>query len=225
MTKKHELSYNDKHKQKRSWFLIIAAIVLIAIIVLGAVVLFSPKKNPRQNYAVYNGFAFENHGKFWQTTVELKGKLYEVPFYTHPLDIDVQEYDQNVTKYLMDLVNTISPKRNLIIAVSPNGGSIPVLAGVNIGRITGKFYGVQTNSALYIEPDDNRTYDIKEFPVRSCVNASIITPIIEITVNPSRPGIYFDDKNKNCIILAAKNNDTLLETADLLGYKLLGIVR
>jgi len=225
MTKRHELSYNGKHKQKRSWLLVIAAIVLIAIIVVGAVVFFTPKKNSLQNYDVYNGFAFENHGKFWQTTVELDGKLYQVPFYTHPLDITIKDYDQNVTKYLMDLVNTISPKRNLIIAVRPNGGSIPVLAGVNIGRITGKLYGVQTNSALYIDPDDNTTYNTMDFPVRSCANASIITPIIEITVNPSHPGIYFDDTNKNCIILAAENNDTLLETADLLGYKLLGIMR
>lgn len=227
MAKRHELSYNEKHRQKKSWTFIFIALAIIAIIIVGAVVVFTPaQRDPLRNYEVYNGFAFENKGDFWTTTVELDGALYEVPFYTHPLDISEEIiYNDTVTHYLIDVVNTISPKRNLIIAVRPDAGSVPVLAGVNIARITGKFYGVQTNSALYLDDDEVNDFDTQDFPIRNCEDANIITPIISIAVNQSQKGVYFDEEYKHCIIVAAEDNDGILEVADLLGYKLLGIIR
>ncbi len=225
MVKKHELSYNNKHKQKKSWLFAGLGLLLVAIIVVGAVVVFSPSKDPLQNYDAYNGFAFEDKGTFWQTNVQLDGVLYEVPFYTHPLDIVPIYYDTNVTSYLIDLVNTLSPKRDLIIAVNPDGGSVPVLAGVNIARITGKFYGVQTNSALYIDPAEDTEYDTMDFPIRSCKDGDLLVPIIWISVNKTNPGIYFHEDNPHCIVVSAESNDLILEAADYLGYKLLGIVR
>jgi hypothetical protein len=227
MAKKHELSYNDKHKQSKSWIYIVVALVIIGIVIAGAVVVFSPAKtDPFKTYDVYNGFAFENRGEFWQTNVQLDEQLYEVPFYNHPLDISSEiRYDVNVTQYLIDVVNTISPKRNLIIAVRPDAGSVPVLAGVNVARITGKFYGVQTNSALYLEDEEVDDFDTQDFPIRNCEDATVITPIIYIAVNQTESGVYFDQDNQHCIILAGSDNDNLLEVADLLGYKLLGIMR
>ena len=87
-----------------------------------------PFDNNKLNYETYNGFRFTKISEGWQTLVEMNDQLYEVPFYNHPLDLQDFPYDDEVTKYLEEVIITIQPRRNITIAVHPESGSTP--AGV-----------------------------------------------------------------------------------------------
>jgi hypothetical protein len=179
--------------------------------------------NDELDYNQYNSFRFTGIGENWQTMVEMDGQLYEVPFYNHPYDIFGIQYNDNVTVHILDVINTVQPEREFVIAIHPDSGSVPVLAGVNIARITGKFYGTKTSSALFLEPEEAESYGAAGLPVVNCEDASFEKTIIKISINESiKTADFIDD---NCILIGAGNPDDLLMVADAVGYKLLGIMR
>lgn len=221
MVKKHK-SYNYKHKEKMPVILIAVVSVVVVLLLAGAFFLFTSEE--KLDYSQYNSFQFTKLSEGWQTLVEMDDQLYEVPFYNHPHDIAGIEYNDNVTSHIKDLINTVTPKREIIIAIHPDSGSVPVLAGVNIARITGKFYGAQTSSALYLEDDEAAAYNNAELPVVNCGDSNLYTTIIKIALNESKNSVDFMGSN-HCILVGADTADNLLMASDLIGYKLLGIMR
>ena len=220
MVKKHKEN-NIKHKENIPVAFIVVLGVVLVLLIVGGIFLFTSEKPV--DYSQYNSFQFTRVGENWQTLVEMEGQLYEVPFYNHPYDIDdTSYYAANVTYHILDVINTVKPKREIVIAVHPDSGSVPVLAGVNIARITGKFYGAQTSSALYLEGEELANYT-GELPAINCDSADFLTTVIKISVNETTKKTEFIDDD--CILLGAGNPDDLLLVADVVGYKLLGIMR
>ena len=225
MVKKHSESNNSKFSDTSSGAILLVLVVLAVIIIAGAIVIFKPF-GERIDYSMYNGFSFDRiNENIWQTTVEMNSQLYEVPFYNHPRDLEDFSYDDNVSLYVHDVINTIKPKRTFLLAIHPDSGSTSVLAGINIARITGKFYGVETHSALYLEEDEREQYSDFNAPLVTCEDATFKTPIIWVNVNSSRTGIFMSEDNDHCMLVEASNSDDILKAGDIFGYKLLGIMK
>lgn len=225
MAKKHNESNNSKHNDSSAGTIVLVLAVLAIIIVVGALVILKPF-GQRIDYSTYNGFNFvQLQDNVWQTTVEMDEQLYDIPFYNHPLELQDFPYDNAVTKYIQDVIVTITPKREINIAIHPDSGSTPVLAGVNIARITGKFFGAYTQSALYLEEDERDEYADFDVPLVTCDDASFLSPIIWINVNSTNTGVSMSDTNAHCIVVEATNPDDILKAGDIVGYKLLGIMK
>jgi len=224
MVKKHK-TIKIKHQENKTISFVLM-IALALLVILGGLFLIFGGASNKVDYGTYNGFKFVQLGKnTWQTTVQMNNKLYDIPFYNNPHDINKINYNDNVTLHIMDLINTIRPKRRIIIAIHPDSGSIPVLAGVNIARITGKFYGANTSSALYLEDDEISDYANSTLPHVNCGDADFLTTIIKISVTENITSVDFLNQSTNCILVGADSKDNLLMAADELGYKLLGIMK
>ena len=218
MAKKHKHSNIHKHK-KRSYGTILA-VVFIVLVVLGLGYFVYDNVDSANSYKNFNGFLFEQSGEYWITGVELEGQPYTVPFYNHPLDLDDVYYDPEVSDYILDV-----PHTNFIIAVHPDAGSLPVLAGVNIARVTGRFYGVPTSSALYIPQDELSLYNETGLPVIDCSLATSDSPVLWMNIDESAAVVRFDENNPHCIIVGGSNGDEILASADMFVYRILGIIK
>ncbi len=224
MVKKHR-TIKSKHQERLSLGLIIGITVILLLIVGSLFFVFSRQKNSI-DYELYNGFTFKKLDKnTWQTTVEMNKQLYDIPFYNNPHDIKGIDYDDNVTLHLLDLINTIKPKRRILLAIHPEAGSVPVLAGVNIARITGKFYGANTTGVLYLDDNESDMYSNTNLPHVNCDDANFLTTVIKISPFENTTSVGFIDNNTNCILVGADSKENLLMAADEVGYKLLGIMK
>ena len=220
MVKKH-ISFNKKNAKENKLTMvagIILGLIIVAVIVYGSYQLIN-KATSKEDLSVYNGFAFEHRvtekQDFWITHVQLSGDVYEVPFYNHPSGLEDYVYDDRVTEYLLR-----KGIQEIILAVHPDAGSTPVLAGINIARVTGKFYGISTSSALYVPEDE--TYDLNITQV-NCGDATGQKPIIWLTNTTVEPSVILSDDEHFCIYVSGEG-DNILAAADLLVYKLLGIM-
>ena len=211
MVKKH-----TKESKPIAWPLIVGAIALIAIIFL---VTFLFSREDPVDYSTYNQFEFTQLDGGWQTLVEKDGELFQIPFYTHPLDIANVTYEEKVTQDLLDLFRTIQPQRTLWIAVAPDASPNSVLAGVNIARITGRFYESTTQSAFYT----NMTGMNFTRPTVTCENATLRNTILIIDENATDNAVRYRDDY--CLEVTGTSVPNLLMSADMLGYKLLGIMQ
>ena len=216
MSKVHEEARESAPAKKTSNTGMTVGVIIVIII---AIIVATTSGGSKVDYGTYNGFGFIQVGQYWQTQVEFEGEVYDVPFYNHPLDVKPVLYDDRITTFLLD-----TPHQLLYIAVHPDAGSVPVLGGVNIARVTGKLYGLPTKSALYVEEKDLAALNTTEFPTVSCQNATQLTPVMHIQNNATITGSYFDDKNEYCIIVSATTDDEMLRIADIVAYKLLGII-
>ncbi|MCF7799023.1 hypothetical protein K9M74_03900 [Candidatus Woesearchaeota archaeon] len=219
MVKKH-ISKSKKHVTESNTTIILGVIfglIILTIIVFGTYKLIN---QPKTDLSVYNGFAFEHrsNGKeeFWITQVQLEGEIYEVPFYNHPTQVEGYYYDDRITHYFLDLQID-----EIVLAVHPDAGSIPVLAGINIARITGKLYGTPTSSALYVL--ENETFDLDMAQV-NCADATGPRPIVWLTNITKEPSVMLSDDPQFCIYVSGQEKN-ILAAADLMAYKLLGIIK
>lgn len=216
--KKHEKVNKDKEKKSSSPLIIGIIIAVVLIVFASAIFIFNPSDGySRSDYANYNHFAFEQTGNYWLTYVELQGVPYEAPFYNHPLDIQDVPYDESITEFVLGVGHV-----NFTIAVSDNVGATPVLAGANIARITGRLYGVPTSSALYAQPQD-RSVNQTQYRYVDCSDATELSPIIWINPKDDAQGVYRDEANPSCIIVGATSDEEILESADVLAYRILQI--
>ncbi len=219
MVKKHHSStkkFLQKHKT-RFFLEIFLALIIIVILVFGALQLV---KKPKQDLTTYNGFTFEHRVSgerdYWVTHVQLSGQTYEVPFYYHPSALENYSYDTRLTKYILHY-----PIKKIIIAVHPKAGSVPVLAGIDLARVTGKFYGIPTASALYVPAGEN--YSSLNLTQVNCNDATNTEPIIWLTNTTVEPKVILSNDTHYCIIVSGQG-DNILAAADLMAYKLLGIL-
>ncbi|MEA3399505.1 MAG: hypothetical protein U9R00_03290 [Patescibacteria group bacterium] len=224
-----KVDFGKKHSKKKMTYKNIALYIILFVLVLGffigAYYYFNDSdKVIEKDYTIYEGFAFEKIGKFWQTVVEKDGNLYEVPSYTHPLDLEDKDYyyDDRITDFILKVRHS-----NLVLAVEPDAGSIPVMAGVNVAKITGSFYGLPTSSALYIPADERNESFNYSAPVVDCSDASIMSPIIYLDDKAEVEGVYSINEYPGCIVIGAnvsENNQTILELSDLFVFKILRIM-
>ena len=230
-TGSHKINVSSTNDSKLSKSVVVYSLIFILIVGLfvGGYFMFNKNVVEQRDYSIYNGFAFKQNGKYWETMVERDGQLFEAPFNIHPIDLEGLNYsfDENVLSFIMS-----TPHREFILAIHPDSGSIPVQTGVNIARITGKFYGVPTSSALYIpldERDLNATYSA---PVVDCSDATAMVPIIYLSIDEDSPVVKLDDENPNCIIIGSNGLEDradgfpkdIISLGDLLVYKMLKIM-
>lgn len=217
---KHDKVNKEKTKKNNSGLVISIIIGIVLVAFLSAIFIFDPADDnspSRADYETYNGFKFEQRGDFWLTFVELGGVPYEAPFYNHPLNVLDIPYQENITNFMLR-----TPHTDFTIAVSDGVGAIPVLAGANIARITGRLYGMPTASALFATPDE-RDENQTTFRYVDCTDATSLSPIIWINPKAESQGVYTDSENNNCIVIAGTNNDEVLESSDVFIYKVLQI--
>lgn len=219
MVKRHNKTSKNKISEQKTTWLLISVAVVVLVLIIGGYVLFGPSKSTNRSLDKYNSFSFEHKGNQWVTMVERNGQVYETPFNYHPTELSGVKYDPAVTKYMLHI-----PHRTFTIAVRPDAGSQPVLGGVNIARITGKFYGVPTDSALYVEPEFRNITDTGKLPVASCADATRDHVLIWISKNETESVVKFDKDYQNCIIVGGSTNEEILKSADTLVYKILGIM-
>lgn len=214
----HEEITSDSSKS----FIIVLGVIIILFALL---MMFSfsqkifVKDKPTDDY---NNYKFQKQvdakgNIFWTTEIQKPGfeNILNVTFYNHPNDLEDYFFDNSIVKRM------IMHRGVLYIALKPDMGATPVLAGVNIARITGKFYEIETRSALYDEFNDlNET----SFPVLSCADSSNDLMVLWIKKGET-DRVYIDSNYNNCIVLEATDVNQTLVMADLIGYKLLGIMR
>jgi len=179
----------------------------------------------------YHGFDFtavpRGDTTFWVTQLDVKGQLYNIPFYYHPRDTERVILQKGVLKRFLDPAQ----KPPLItITVPRDGGSHPVVAGVEISRLTGFKYGlldIETRSALQ-EPARAGL----ETPVVTCADASANMTVLSFDPG-SQDLIVQDKKNPYCIHLFYENvtddnsqnaSDDSIRVADRFAYGLLQIM-
>jgi len=230
-TTKQQNNHNNKNnkKQKNTFTNIIIFLVITGLIVGSYFVFFSDNHSNENQFSTYNGFSFTQNGQYWMTELEHNGQIFNAPFYIHPKTLENRNYSYNplITKLLVGMKH-----QKFLIAISPDEGSTPVLAGVDIARILGKFYGIPTNSALYVE-QNNRNESINySAQIVDCSEASYLKPIIWITSSLNKTGVFLDENNPACVIVSGsvdtaegKTTSPIVELADLLAYKILLIMK
>lgn len=227
--KSQENKKSSKKSSSKNTIIFASIFILVVALFVGGYFLFNTNHVDQRDYSIYNGFAFEQNGQYWQTSLERNGNLFDAPFNIHPLDLEKLNYSFNET--VLDLILRV-PHTEFILAIRPDAGSVPVQAGVNIARITGKFYGIPTSSALYI-PADERGNQTFSAPVVDCSNATSLVPIIWLSVSQDTPGISLDKQNHNCIIVGSNGladrpdglPKDIINLGDLLVYKMLGVMK
>lgn len=222
MVKKHS-SIKRKHKKEYLPTIIgvVVGIILLGLLSYGVYYLVA---TPKVDLSEYNGFAFEHrsNGKqeFWITHVQLEGQVYEAPFFYHPTEVEMFAYDDRVTNYFLTI-----PVQKIILAVHPDAGAMPVQAGINIGRITGKFYGIPTASALYVPA--NETYEnVGNLSKVHCGDATKSQPIVWLNNKTTEPSVTLREaEDEQFCIYVSGEGEQIIAAADLMAYKLLGIIK
>ncbi len=171
----------------------------------------------------YNGFDFyELHtGKLrtWETIISLNGSLYALEFYYHPREVEDVVLQPMITRRFLDPRER--PAR-LYLSLSPDAGSTPVVAGVEISKVTGRqlpYLGVETRGALHAPPPTNES----EVVVVTCDDATSEQAVIFFEEGAANL-IVEDSKNPWCIRLQYRDANESVRVADRLAYALLGIM-
>lgn len=225
MTKTHENVNHQKVKKPINTWVVILIVLGILVVIASAFALF-PRPTTENikptDFSTYNKFQFEKGAKYWKTQVSRNGQTYEAFFYNHPTALENMLYDNATTDYILKV-----PHRNFLIAVDPNEAtSKSVLAGVNIARITGKFYQKETGSALYV-PVANRTEAMMNTTIHQvidCSESTQETPVIWINPNDNETMVYIHPEFEHCIVVGATNEEDIFKSSDLLTYKILRIM-
>lgn len=190
----------------------------IALILLAIIALMWYQGHQRQQAIeenTYNGFRFQQtQSGLWVTRIEVGVQPYDIPFYYHPREVLDVEVDIDATRPILEE----RPKR-IFISLDPDAGSRPVIAGVEISRITGHKYEllkIPTQSALS-RPADRAV----EVPIVSCNNIPANSTVIQF--------IQHEEKNlivasESCVYLFYVTPEDSIRVADRYAYELLKIM-
>lgn len=185
-------------------------IVLIAAAFYG----FNALNKTETNSLVYNGFEFvQGPDTFYY--VELNTAIGDsmVPFYYHPKDLENLSFDQNITNELFFAQRRNS---NVKIALDTEFLDDPyiVVAGVEISKITGRVFAMQTRSGFTSEVENITN-------IFSCEDANNQTFVIELRKGEDNRAV----SNGSCAILYATSGREAVKMADLFVYKTLGVMK
>lgn len=167
----------------------------------------------------YNGFDFwqrpEGNISLWMTRIQVGAQPYEIPFYYHPRETESVLIEDHVGQFLIER----RPKL-LYFTFSPDAGSRPIVAGVELSRITGNRFhllSIPTRSALQEPVVANST-----IAVITCKNATGDVMVLQFNEGPQNR-IYRDD-NPFCIRLEYVNASESIRVADRFAYRLVQIM-
>lgn len=213
-------------KMKESTVTTIISIVVVLAIVGFFVFLTIKKVSPDVPEIIredYNGFEFyQDVNGFWHTELRTVQGDQDVPFRHHPSEVDNLNYDPRITKRLAQVQGN---KGSVVITFdsnlfNPNLTDVgaPAIAGVEIGKITSKIFGMPTSSAITtpIEGADN-------LPVVDCLSSNTALFVFEFRLAEKGQTSKIFSENFCGIIRANSLNDTI-KLADLAVFKLVGII-
>jgi hypothetical protein len=210
-----ESSAEDEGAPLSLWKVLVA-FGIILVILLGFFAYNQYRTKQEQVSNQYNGFDFaQAQGGLWVTRIEIGRQPYDIPFYHHPKELEDVIIDRNAIKPIE------AAPRQVFIAIDPDAGAEPVVAGVEISRITGNKYGIydiETRGALS-RPVDGRT----DLPVINCQNSTPDKVVIQF-VEAKQNVITRSDRYPSCIIINYKNASESVRVADKYAYMLLKIV-
>ncbi len=193
-------------------FFVALGIVVLAVVGFSVYQSYSAKRAAEHNR--FNGFDFTPvEGGLWAVQVQEKGQPYVIPFYYHPRDTT----DVVVHQGVLDPV--LRNPEQIFISVDPDEGALPVVAGVEISRLTGNKYNIlniPTRGALSRQPATH-----VEIPIVTCDDASNSTTVIQLVHDPTANAIVSDG---NCVILFYKDANESVRVADRYAYMLLRII-
>ncbi|MFH1770891.1 MAG: hypothetical protein ABH828_05045 [archaeon] len=200
-----------KKKKNNSGVKFIVGFIIVLIIFAGFIYIQKKIDDKKINKDSYNGFSFgyDEYNKLWITQINWNNKLYNIPFYYHPTDLEKIVVQNNVENIILR-----NKPSDIIISVPSDSSSEIALAGIEISKITGTRFDVlniPTTSAL--------SEKVEGFPFADCRHSS-----------QERVVIIFkkSDKNyisgeENCITLEFKQNQSI-QVADSFSYHLLKIM-
>ena len=207
------------------YFTLFIGMVLLIIII--GVFILSPFQSKGQDYSTYRGFAFAYlaQDEVWLTHIQIQGNIFEAPFYNHPYDLETASI-----AYSPSVLEKFLQTEKIVIAIPPHEPSSTVLAGVNIARITGRFYQIPTMSALFVPLQEHYLFNGSQHPLVDCSFARPEQLVIVLTTEKQGPIITEDKNNPYCIYVGSASKEQrphhdLLAVADYLVYRLVGIMK
>ena len=217
--KKKTLKIRDAEKSLSSgkifWILLsIVVVVLAAVFIVPGLI-----KSEGPDYSTYNGYSFQRtNSNLWGTLLKTGAGDQGYEFYYHPLDLENEDFNNSI---LFHLNNVALNNGNVSIAFTPeiaNQGKAAI-AGVEISKITG-LYGFPTKAGLTHITDEVIEEGV-EFPVFTCENAHIRNFVIIFQLGEQTS----IDSRKYCTIITGTSIDELIRMADLMAYKIVGILK
>lgn len=200
-----------------SWKFVIG-FVLLFVIVFGTTYVSIQLDEREQAQYTYNGFDFRQapsgSDNLWITQIEVEGQPYNIPFYYHPEATESIEYTEGLAEAITD---TNTPPEVVYITLSPDAGSRPVVAGVEISRLLGTKYNLlnmDVQSAL-TRPDDS--FDTL---VRTCDDAR--DGVLVIVFEQGSANAITNEGN--CITMSYTTPEESIRVADRFAYELLKIM-
>lgn len=209
----------DERILTRRGALFVAAVAVVVLVVLVGVPLWNQHvSEERLEETRYNGFDFyearQGNRTLWKTELTVEGQPYDIPFYYHPRDVERIPIEPGIAEQLRE-----EPPATLYMALSPEAGSRPVVAAVEVSRITGERYNllnIPTKSALKSGNPNATTR------VRTCADA---TPeAMVISFDEGDENAVYRDENPFCIRLEYTSGEESIRVADRLAYELVQIM-
>jgi len=226
MTKAHEniKTENKKNEPSSTKTKLIWISIILLILIIFSVVGYSIKQkiDEKNKYEYYRTFKFEKiSDMFWRTYVLKNNQELEFITYNHPLDLEQIPFNESVR------VLTLNRRHmNLTLAISPEADMNGIVAGVNIARITGNYFGLPTNSALYIPVDERNLSQNYTRPPIDCSEATELSPILWLLPEGNETSVYLHPQYPNCIIVSGSNEhpEDIIKSADLYTFKIMRIM-
>jgi hypothetical protein len=199
----------------KAWILF-AVFGLLILVVVGFYGYTQYAKEKERKANSYNGFDFaEASGGLWITRIEIGQQPYDVPFYYHPRDTESVVVGPNVTRPIL------RTPRVIYISLDPDAGSQPVIAAVELSRLTGSkynFFNIETHGALSRPPPEK-----VDLPVYSCANATPDLVVLQF-IQGETNAIVVSRDNPNCVLFSYINASESIRVADRYAYMLLKIM-
>jgi len=206
---------NAKDDSKSIIFIILA--VCIIILIIGAILFISKHLSNNNNVVEYNNYVFQKfETNKWITQQQIRGQLYNIPFYNNP----TQVLDVPIDQTSIDAIRNFSfnPNGVVYLTVSPYTTSKIVLAGIEYARILGNVYNIYNmtvKSAI-----DTPVAGFADAPVITCANqSSDVLVIHQIVTNKNLVSI-----NGNCILVESESLNESVRVADAFAFRLLNII-
>lgn len=165
----------------------------------------------------YNGFDFHKGDLVWTTQVEVDGRLYAIPFYNHPKELETIVVEPGIE----NKIKRLNSSDKIFITIDPDLESRAVIAAVELSRITGSRYdifNVPTQGALTRPSWKGKADSVN--PVVTCANANNNTLVVWLKLGDVN-AVHSSD---NCLLLEGKTGEDLIRVADRFVYRLLGIM-
>lgn len=213
-----KVSQKRSIKKNNSNLGIIVVVAVFIVLIVAAIILVmsnKPKQEEQKFDTIYNGYFFNQTTDLglWSVVVRTPRGDYPLEFYFHPQQVEMFEYNNNITR---DMADIILRQGKFFIGFDTNfsNSGVIAIAGSEVSKITGKVFGIQTKSGFVESLGD------KNIPIINCSRANYMNMVLEIRQSDENKIIY----DKYCIVLYAKSPEDAVKLADLMDYKLLGVI-